>query len=370
MKISHALDLNTPALNWDENELPIGRKQRSLMEETTQSSTFNDRIKRCLDPIMNRDYGCLSDRTRLFSCITEQSSNVLECLYFGQLNTGHVIRNTETTQFPCDGESFTSFEAKKITGCAGSGGNVLSCDIYLDDWCDCPNNMIWNDLENRCGCTQNQNEHESCCTSEDVFCRDQKKEFYDCEEGTCVCRPGYHRLGQDPEQDCVEFCSVSTQNNPLNFTDPELGAAGCGRIEQRPNWGFLGSLEDYCCSANRCVLDLGARDSSKPSEKYNNKTDCIFSNGFWKITKMDVCPREGYCTFTECDPHFTPVDQDELLYISECDEICASHKCENACETFAGTLPNMIVNPDDNFKPTCDNTGHQPLCKCWLSIQE
>lgn len=345
-------------------------KLKLFGENDGRRSTFNQKMHNCLSLIMDQNVGCRSDMGTFISCSVDAFPRVLECLRGGNRSETFRVEDTAHYDFPCDGDQKTRFELEKLHGCASTGGNVLSCDIHLDNWCECSHNKIWSNLENRCGCSTDTLDAGDCCITAEQACPDPRQEYFNCEEGRCKCSVGYHRLDNDQSKQCVAMCSPATQNNPFNFTDEQLGTSGCGRMETLDGSTPIGTLDDYCCSStNQCVIDLGKISESHSSELNHNKNQCLTNFGIWYISNTSSCPREGYCGYTDCGPfslvqHGGGIEDDR--WIASCEhDLCAEHKCEEACQSFAdsdGGYEMSIENP-----PECDNEGHTAFCHCWVS---
>ena len=143
---------------------------KNLLVES-KAVDWNNKIKACIDPIMHKDYGCFSDyNDRKFSCLTEVLPSVLECLYFENAAGSYPVVDTSKYTFPCNGETRSRREVRKLYGCASTYGTVVTCDTSQTDFCACPEGKIWDNKNDACSCPPDTTDHGKCCTPETFSC--------------------------------------------------------------------------------------------------------------------------------------------------------------------------------------------------------
>lgn len=315
----------------------------------------------CVDPIINKDYGCFTPQnTEKASCIFNVLPSVLQCLFFGNQSTEYCISSSQF-DIPCNGTcGYTRDQSRKIYSCAGSYGNVKTCDTNVLDFCDCtPSGKSWDGIANVCKCPDGKQDYGACCS--DQSCNLAGHEIFSCDENGCICVDGYKRINNDPSRECVKTCTFgSAQNNPINSTDPLSGGPGCGVP--------TGTEVDLCCCnptepnspacvAGMCVLDTGTVDPTKGGD---TKAVCLQNGGVWRFTDNTKCPRVGYCEYTQCDENqailiLPPTDPNGPAWTFPCAEKCAIPSCESACKSHCGI---------DNYEKSECMGGTSPTCIC------
>lgn len=347
-----------------DQKFSIRKKDGKVAKSKTDDEKI-DRIKVCIDPLMNKDYGCFSpNNTKKFSCFQDVLPDVLECLYLGNTKGSYCVSNSIENTYPCNGEcGFTRQQISKIYGCSATHGTVQTCNTDDPNFCKCPDIKKWNNITNSCECPDNTEDNGKCCVSDTMACS-KANEYYDCDQAKCICRSGYIRKNNDPLEDCIKYCGKSSQNNPVNFTDPQSGASGCGILQTDPEIGQIGTNNDFCCDENggiggvagMCVKDIGAWDGIG---KNISKSQCLLTNGFWKITINNTCHRKGHCEYTSCSTNFVQASEPLKMYTGTCNKKCNENACKTACATFADSRGTKRVNSE------CFNVGYPPSCLCY-----
>jgi len=341
-------------------------KTKSIKSKSTENESSN-RIRKCIDPIMNNNYGCFSKNNKhKISCLLDSLPDTLECLYFGNLPGSYTISNTKDHTYPCDGKGgFNRQEVSRIYGCSSTGGKVSSCDTDKKNFCECPDIKEWDESIDSCVCPEGTKDNLNCCVTDSLSCKKQN-EVFDCDTRDCECREGFRRKNDDPLEDCIKYCGKTSQNNPINWSDPQSGASGCGSLELHSNFGEIGTTEDHCCDedgdlsgkSGTCVLDLGNWDGNGPIQ---GKNQCLLNNGFWKITTNNTCPRKGHCEYTNCSNSFVQASEPLKMYTSSCDLKCSEDACKNACTIFTNNRNTTMK------KSECFNNGTPPACLCYTN---
>lgn len=96
---------------------------------------------------------------KFVTCWKESWENFLACLSEGTHSVGCVNNYTDGDgrkhAFPCSGKCiFTPDEMAAIQGCDQSKGIVTQgCNIFAQDFCQCPSGSVWNKSLNKCVCT-------------------------------------------------------------------------------------------------------------------------------------------------------------------------------------------------------------------------
>lgn len=334
-------------------------------------STWSERFSSCVDPILNKEFGCFSpENDQKISCALEVLPSVMGCLYFGNRGTQYCI--PESANLNCKGEcGFSQEEVERLYGCVNSYGEPPDdCNAFKDDFCNCAvSDKLWSTTKKSCECEEGKNDYGRCC--DEKTCRAEFNESFNCTTRSCECSDDYHRLPFIPSthplsefsQGCAESCAVgASQNNPINY-ETKVELPGCGEA--------VGEEGDMCCKDNRCVLDNGTWDG----QYYDNpttKSSCLSLYGTWKITNNNSCPRTGHCEFPMCNKNQAVqiLDQfqpDGPAWVMPCESCTAPEsapspkQCREPCQSFCSS--NVPFSQYE--KSHCGTVGtSQDTCIC------